>query len=285
MVDRVLFYPWLQAEIENVDKVTSKTGWSPIPEGFRVLRNCFPLTESVAVDKTAWDWTMPGWVVKAYYQAKMAQCVNPSDEYERACQNRMREVVGPSCIIRLPSGRRLRQTSWGLMKSGWLLTLSMNSAAQYFQHALACKRLGWTVMSMWAMGDDLLMRARIEDRDLERYQKELGRTGCLVKHALRRREFAGFYFSATEVVPLYQDKHKFALAYVKEDLEQEVLFAYHLLYSKVDNLGWVASLRPFVKFPVGNRFKAWADGNHTFRQLASFKDQEGEVRLDRWIIQ
>lgn len=281
MVDRVLFYPWLQTEIANVGRVVSKAGWSPLPEGFRLLENTFPERESIAVDKTAWDWTMPGWVVKAYYDCKIAQGKQLTEKYAVAAQNRIREVVGPQCVFRLPDGRRLRQTSWGLMKSGWLLTLSMNSAAQYFQHAVACRRLGWSVMDMWAMGDDLLMRARLSDEQMHEYEQSLSRTGCLVKHALRAREFAGFRFTEGQVLPLYQDKHRFALQYVKPDLEQDLLFSYFLLYSMVDRFGWVESLRDHAKFPVGPRFRSWAVGRFTFNQLASLPYEEGLMRLDQ----
>lgn len=263
MVDRVLFLPWMRAELDNVADVTSKTGWSPIPGGYRNVELAFPINSAIAVDKTAWDWTMPGWVVRAWFECKMAQCTETNPEYILMCWNRFTEVIGPRAVVRLPDGRRLRQKGFGLMKSGWFLTLSMNSGAQFLQHAVAWMRMGspGSLPRMWAMGDDMLVRYKATDAELKEYERALGTTGCLVKHTVRSREFCGFSFPGDGVVlPLYQDKHKFLLDYVRSDVEQETLRSYFLLYALVPRFGWLSSVRKRAEFPVGPMYRAWAKG-------------------------
>lgn len=274
MVDRVLFLPWILTEQRHVANVSCKSGWAPIPGGYSALTAAFPENESVAVDKTAWDWTMPGWVAKAYWGLKIYQCVDADPEYLRMTYNRFKEVVGPQATFRLPDGTRYRQRYWGLMKSGWLLTLSCNSAAQVLQHAVAWKRLTKQVESpysfplVWAMGDDMLLRFRLrlgyqqpkDDSFIEAYGKCLATTGCIVKHVLRSREFAGFSFPGKYVVPLYPKKHRYILKHVKADDEQELLKAYFLLYALAGPHSWLDEVRHRARFPVGAALEAWARG-------------------------
>ncbi|APG75836.1 hypothetical protein 2 [Hubei sobemo-like virus 6] len=204
---------------------------------------------------------MPDWVVEAYFRARLAQCSNSDQRYEKLCWNRMMCVVGPGAVLRLPDGQRLRQTCVGFMKSGWLLTLSMNSAAQFFQHVVAWRRSGYDLSSlpyMWAMGDDMLLRWE-EGYKLEPYVAMLATTGCIVKHAVWSREFAGYAFKGDGVSPLYPAKHKFTLSYVKEEVEQELLLSYHLLYA-LDPNSWLPAVREHCRFPVGRMFRMWAMG-------------------------
>lgn len=255
MVDRILFKPMIDVEIRNPREVVSKTGWSPLPEGYRAIYQEFP-GEVMAVDKTAWDWTMPGWVVAAYHEMKMEQCLTMDELYSGMTFYRMMEVVGPLSKVRLPTGFEVRQKGIGLMKSGWLLTLSMNSLAQALQHAVAAYSIGEEPPRCWAMGDDFISRSV---RDVSRYREELSRTGCIVKHIKNILEFAGFEFTKGGVEPLYTSKHKFLLAYVDPAIEQDVLLAYHLLYSLSEN-DWLERYRKFAEFPIGNSFKLWALG-------------------------
>nr|QUS52862.1 hypothetical protein 2 [Hypera postica associated sobemovirus 2] len=274
MVDRILFYPWYAVELKNVMKTTQKTGWSPIPGGYQALVEIFPEDESIAVDKSLWDWTMPEWVIAAYVEMKKNQCVGATDEYWRLVWARLACVVGPRSYFELPSGIRYRQTGWGIMKSGWLLTLSMNSAAQAFQHVLAWRRMGKSEKPphVWAMGDDILARMKIDDDDLERYWRSLETTGCLVKKIERRREFCGFHFVGKEgVTPLYPDKHRFILKYIEPKVEKETLMSYSLLYA-LSSDRWIDGIGmsfPAVLNPVA---KLWAKGLVCLNVLTSIPD-------------
>lgn len=168
MVDKILFLPWIMCEQLNVEKVTCKSGWSTVPGGYSLLTKAFSTRRSVAVDKTAWDWTMPAWCMQAYVMAKRDQAIGWDPLYEHMIGLRIQQVMGPLMVVRLPCGTRLTQDFVGVMKSGWLLTLSANSASQFFQHAVTWHRMikdDWMTRGfdnplpyMWAMGDDLIMQ-------------------------------------------------------------------------------------------------------------------------------
>lgn len=119
-------------------------------------------------------------------------------------------------------------------------------------------------------------RARIMDV----YAGNLATTGCIVKHVLNTREFAGFRFVGELVEPLYPDKHKFALAHVTEDALQETLISYFLLYSKAGNFGWMSRNAHLADFPVGPWMTRWADGvmnarNALKHSVPLYRDDEG----------
>lgn len=262
MVDRIIYGPALDMELRNVAEVPCKTGWSPLPEGYKSLRAMFPENESLAIDKTAWDWTMPGWVVRSYIRVRLAQCRNPDRRYARLVWARACQVVGPEAVFRLPSGQRYRQREWGLMKSGWLQTLSMNSMAQDLQSDLAWQRSGLegSPPPVWAMGDDKLMKWNPTEDQLERFVLALATTGCVVKHALRSREFAGFLFEGDQVKPLYPKKHSFTVRYVSPDNEQAVLLAFAMLYSLQKDESWFDQVKHHLDFPIANILPMWAAG-------------------------
>lgn len=264
VLDRILFCGWQKSEIADPFNCASKAGWSPIPLGYKQFLDCFSSdSDSLAIDKTAWDWTMPGWVVFCYMAVKMQQVRNPTLEYAVMVYNRLREVVGPGAVFREPNGRRLQQVHWGLMKSGWFLTLSMNSMAQAAQHELSLLRIGVSVrMPVWAMGDDSLIRWNFE-ANVDRYLEELKKTGCIVKHHKWQREFCGFYIGGDVinpvVKPLYGDKHRFVLAYLDEKVRDDLELSYTLLYA-LSNERWISDLSKNFKYPLSSMQKAWAKG-------------------------
>nr|UGO57458.1 MAG: hypothetical protein 1 [Riboviria sp.] len=237
VIDRILFLPWQAVEVRNPMNTTQKGGWYPFPgAGAAILREIFPLKGSLAIDKSQWDWTMPGWIVNAYVRLKQIQMRDGSNPlYWRMVWGRISRVVGPNTIISMPTGLHYRQVDWGFMKSGWILTLSLNSAAQMLQHCLASIRLNWRIELLWAMGDDMLLRANWDDEQVIRYVAELERTGCKVKCWTREREFAGFRYEAYAVEPLYEDKHRFQLAYATPKDFNETCIAYQLLYAQSTN--------------------------------------------------
>lgn len=263
MVDRLLFGPFVYQEIKNPMEVTAKAGWAPLPGGYQRCVTEFPLDLSIAVDKQAWDWTMPEWVIRAYFDAKVRQCKDPDDYWLYMVFMRFSHLFGPNTLYVFPDGVVLRQTFWGCMKSGCLLTLSMNSAAQYFQHALACFRMGFTeVPKLWAMGDDNLIR--MDPKYLEQYLQLLSITGCIVKQAEMAREFAGFRMEGHSLadascIPLYEEKHKFMIAWMDESQEEEILMAFALLYA-LDPPAWFQNVLYRSTIRLGPKHRMWAKG-------------------------
>lgn len=259
LLDRLLFMGWLLAEMDNPEHTVCKVGWSPIPEGYLHLINTMPnKAKCWAVDKKAWDWTMPGWVVKAYVDTKL-DFSNADLCYKLAVRNRVSEVVGPRCVIAMPDGTLLQQLQWGLQKSGWLLTLTLNSAAQDLQHILASLRVGLSDnVVVWAMGDDLLCYADWTDQQAVLYGEALDKTGCIVKYINNTREFCGFNYEQG-CDPLYQDKHKFLLEYCPEDKLRELIASYSLLYALSDS-PWFWKIQPRFALCGQESYRGFAQG-------------------------
>lgn len=224
-------------------KVPGKTGWAPFPGDYRLLENSFPGTV-LATDCSAFDWTFPSWLVDVILETRMEQMRYCSQEYAAAAKARWNEVLGTDCVVRLPDGTRLRQRVKGIMKSGWLKTISVNSHAQDNITRLAWKRSRKDDFPLlWAMGDDVLMRWPGGDPDS--LVAEIKKLGIITKMATTDRDFAGFRFSLNhEVIPLYPDKHKFILAHAAEDQVAELSSAYGLLYSLTpeEKRGWVSDI-------------------------------------------
>lgn len=266
MVDRFLFYGWQMMEIKNVDKISSKAGWSPIPDGYKALVATFNEQESLAADKKAWDITYAFWLTLTYVLKKLNNTSGVNLEWLRKFQwiviFRLLCVLGDECVIRFPDGMRVLQLFLGFMKSGFLLTLSINSSGQEDQHALAWIRCGFSLESLpllWTMGDDSLIIWKFLRSLVDIYIQQLKTTGCVVKHAKFSREFVGFYFPGKDVVePLYQEKHRFALRYLKPQVEAETLLSYGLLYA-LSEAEWI---RPVLQRSRYSRlqFKNWAKG-------------------------
>lgn len=229
VVDRYLFMDWHETELRSDN--STRIGWAPIPEGFRDMEAKFS-GPVLTTDCTAFDWTLPSWVVQELLEARLEMVSGGSPEYEIAVRRRYAEVLGPQCRLQLPDGSIWQQNRWGMMKSGWLRTLADNSACQLMIHALAYKRaFGADPGNIWAMGDDIIMDfpKNLEPLNLS---DELSRLGLLVKRWSRDREFAGFLFLGGGVVePLYPDKHIHILNRVSDEMLQEIIDAYGLLYS------------------------------------------------------
>lgn len=286
MVDRVLFGTYVAYEKEHVMERAGKTGWSPVPCGFYDLLDTFS-THVLATDCSAFDWTYPSWVPELIWEVKFQQTSSYAPTFKTAIFNRLAEVLGPDCLVRLPNGTRLKQTIWGLMKSGWLLTINMNSDAQDIITTLAWSRAyperGQCPL-LWSMGDDVIMRWR-DDLDPEPLVRELGRAGILSKFAVPSREFAGFLVGRDDrgrpyVDPLYPEKHKYLLAHTSEDKLEDVVTAYGLIYAlaRPEARAW---LEPYLVHSRWTRdtYLAWAYGLLGGATLALSGDAGGHFTL------
>lgn len=257
MVDRWLFLSWISAEIRAYDKVSSKTGWSAIPAGYRLYERTFR-GKVLTTDASSWDWFFPPWLFHWIWEAKKGLLVDPSEDYLRAVEMRMRELYGDRCLVRLPTGQLLRQLDWGIMKSGSLLTLSHNSAGEFGVYSCAYRQLGLTMGELWCMGDDteLEMLGETED-EIKQVMDVVSSYGVKVKHYSHEREFAGFQFPREGVVrPAYEAKHKFLLN--SSENPQELIDSYALLYalSDTDFSQWIRDRQSYAPSLI----RAWARG-------------------------
>lgn len=269
VVDKILFGAWHRAEERNSSFVPNKVGWSPVPEGFWLVKRDFPLTDPLplATDCSAFDWTFPAWAVPIILQQKLDQAVILDHDYETAARTRFSEVLGTNCLVRFPDGRLVRQQFTGLMKSGWLLTISCNGWCQFLLNALAWSRTHpeWPLPVMWTMGDDVLIAwSNVFDQDL--FESNLNMTGIIVKRGNRDREFAGFRFERNGdqfyVNPLYVTKHQFQLQYYTEDELHKVVDMYACIYALAspEVSAWFEPIRRKYGHRTPVWYRAWALG-------------------------
>lgn len=269
IVDRVLFGPWARAEVANHFDIAGKTGWSPLPANYLPLIRTFD-SDVLATDCSAFDWTFPAWLVDNILETRIARMRAVSEDIEMAMRARWREVLSTDCVMRLPDGSRLRQMVPGVMKSGWLLTISVNSEAQERLAIAAWHRTASSpVPTLWSMGDDVLMSWPEDGRE-EAFLDELRSLGVIVKQASHNLEFAGFAFGAEPqpyAEPIYGPKHRFLLRHVAEEQLEEVVSAYGLLYSmaRPETSAWVRdTIRRYGRWTL-DTCRSWGLG-HLSRQ-------------------
>lgn len=240
MVDRLLMGTW--AEEEKYWKVPGKTGWTPLPVGYRLFNSTFT-GDVLATDCSSFDWTFPEWVAPCLLKMRLDMVKNPSEEYVKMLTARW-EAVMKHAIVRLPDGTRFRQTRWGLMKSGWFRTIAENSSAQVLINALAWIRShpNQPFPVLWTMGDDVIID-RPAAMDVPRFENALATTGILVKASSTNREFGGFRIEQGAVYPLYPHKHRYLLMYLDPSLKEQVAQAFQCLYSMVPK----GELPPFLR--------------------------------------
>lgn len=244
ILDRWLFQEWHDAELEAVAHCATRNGWAPFPLGYKDVGRAFP--DSVLnTDASSFDWTVPAWAVEELIETRLSQVRNLTPSYEKMVRCRYEEVLGTRCTVRLPDGTVFRQRRRGFMKSGWLRTLSDNSALQLMIHGLAYKRAYGDVPGrIWVMGDDILMQWS-PDQDQSPLIENLRKLGLLVKRAGPERHFAGFEFDGDYVTPLYPVKHMKTINRSSEEERQLLIDALALVYAKSRE----------------NHFKRWIDSN------------------------
>lgn len=268
MVDRWLFSDWVLKEIEQVAEISGKTGWAPVPLGFLDILLAFQ-GNTIATDCSAFDWTFPSWLIANLVRAHLEQCKDQDVVYQQMVLRRYSQVLGPDCIVRLPDGTRLQQQFWGLMKSGWLRTISENSCAQVMINCVAWLRAFPDIQfphPIWTMGDDVIMAWPLDytDETIQRFLKALSSVGVIIKQWTDELEFAGFSYAREsgryKVRPLYPSKHMYSIGYTKEPIVKDVALAFNLLYSMSE---LSPGMEQFIldNSPVSRSFAyAWAVG-------------------------
>lgn len=227
MVDRMLFSDLQERAVDTACETPCAVGWSPIKGGYRLIRARFP-GKVLCADKSLWDWTVAGWMTEALCELLIRLCVNASHRWERLVRARF-DCLFKKAVFRVPDGSRYPQMDEGLMKSGCYLTILANSALQVMMHLLASRRSNQEPGDLLAMGDDTIQEV---PEDVEAYLDGLRSLGVLVKPQIKSRvEFAGFEFDMHSCVPCYENKHRFQLEHLDEELAAETLEAYQLLYA------------------------------------------------------
>lgn len=230
MVDRVLFGPLTNASSASLGKTPCLVGWTPVLGGFHYLNEIFRKKRVLAVDKTAWDWTVKPWLVKAWAQFIAKLAIHPPAFWLRAVETRL-AMLFRHAVFQFPDGTMTLQPIWGVMKTGCYLTLLLNSVGQSMVHYLTMRRLGKNPLHAQPLcfGDDTV---QFELDDVEAYLTAMATTGCLPKIETRGTDysFVGWDFKEGVPTPSYAVKHVFNMIYAERATKVDLLVALQYMY-------------------------------------------------------
>lgn len=230
MLDRIIFGPL----VERVDLTVARTpclvGWTPVKGGYHLLNSVFRRRKVLAVDKSAWDWTVRPWVVGAWADFINGLAVHPPDWWRDLVSARF-TMLFRHARFQFPDGSFANQPGWGIMKSGCLLTLILNSVGQSLAHYVAMRRMDYPAhhCEPFCFGDDTV---QLLDFDMDEYIYHLGLLGMLSKIETIGEDFdfVGWKFSERSVVPAYENKHKFNILYGDFSTKMQMLNSLQYLY-------------------------------------------------------
>jgi len=228
LVSRILLGGFCDQLIEQYTKLPNKAGWSPASGGYKWLYNQLPLKKLMA-DKSAWDFTMQGWVVQVFCALFDRKFSSWSAETKIILGNHFAALFH-GCVYTV--GRfRVRQCAFGIMKTGSFLTIAFNSIAQVILHLLASFRscTNWKRTLPHALGDDTIQSAAVS----QNYLTELRQTGCIIKECEVSESctFGGHVFNDRDCKPAYGSKHSWLLQHLDPETAKEAVESYQYLYA------------------------------------------------------
>lgn len=115
-VDRILFQRLQMNQIDKVGKTPIMVGWSPAAGGYRMLSAMCVAREDqdyLMIDKTAWDWTVKGWMTKALRDIIINLSPGAPDWWIRIVKNRFK-LLFRNPIFSFGDGSRAKQQVPGL---------------------------------------------------------------------------------------------------------------------------------------------------------------------------
>lgn len=224
LIDHMLFDEYNSSMVEHYVDVPAKVGWAPVCGGWKYV----PQGKVMAIDKTAWDWTVQPWIVDIILEHRLRKRKNATEEWRDLVRWRYKALyVDPTFIF--SNGLLLKQCFVGWLKSGCVNTIADNSMMQYVIHCRVSQDIGIPIDPyVWAMGDDTLQYMVPKFREyLDKMEKY-----CIVKECQRRSEFAGMDFRGMIVDPMYTAKHAYKLLHIDDKVKEDVVRAYALLYHR-----------------------------------------------------
>lgn len=230
MVDRIVFGWLAKSVLDNIGRTKVCVGWVPLFGAWRHFRENFG-DKILAVDKTAWDWTVQAWMIEALRQLVLRLAVNAPPWLVRLINKRF-NLLFKDCVYQFQDGSQIKQGEVGIMKSGCFLTIILNSFSQLLLHVVAIERMGVLDPGLpYSLGDDTVQE--VGDLDVERYVSELKALGSIPKpEILDHVEFAGFSITRTSCIPVYRAKHLFKLEYTSNLVDY--LRDMQMLYANCD---------------------------------------------------
>lgn len=258
VVDRIIFGEMLRnaASPTNVLRTPCAVGWAPNRGGWRFIS--LYTHNGFSIDRKAWDWTVNEWLIQIWEQFIKDMHPDHPSWWSNLVSRRF------TCLFYIarfsfPDGQLIQQGTPGIMKSGCLLTLLLNSVGQTVLHCLAQLRLGKDPYDNIpiSMGDDTLQRPF---NSMELYAEELAKMALIkeAEYTHNYSEFIGFIFTKTGFYPAYWKKHLFQLRHLDQSVMRETLISYQMLWYHEPNM---------LKFIRGIAWKINPDWVLTDQQL------------------
>nr|UGO57301.1 MAG: hypothetical protein 1 [Riboviria sp.] len=236
LVDRILFGEFMRnaSSPTNVLRTPCAVGWAPNRGGWRYMSMKYP--HGFSIDRKAWDWTVTEWLVEMWEQFILN--LHPSHPiWWRECVRMRFTNLFYTSRFSFPDGLLVQQQEPGIMKSGCLLTLVLNSVGQTILHSLAQLRLKRDPFENipLSMGDDTIQRPFDY---VESYASELSKMALIKEAELTHGycEFIGFCFTADGFFPAYWKKHLYQLRYLDPSVMRETLTSYQMLWYLVPSM-------------------------------------------------
>lgn len=214
IVWHMLFDYMNDAEISNAYFIPSQQGINLVGGGWKQYTNQWESKGlDWGLDKSAWDWTAPYWCMELdlEFRRRMGNGRFMAEWTDLARHLYSQMFEDPKLV--LSDGTVWQQCVPGIMKSGCVNTISINSHCQVFMHLLYCFEMNVDIYPLCvACGDDTLQHPK-HCGDIKFYDKY----GVIVKSASESREFVGHEFTRDGPHPLYMSKHMKKVRYVSEE--------------------------------------------------------------------
>lgn len=227
MVDRLILGPVFRKVLQLAGVLPTWIGWTPLKSGLR----CFKVKtrgKRLCVDKSAWDWTVPNWLLN-YVRIIIEQLHPDAPDWWKCILRRRFKLLFEDAIFEFQDGVRIKQQFPGIQKSGSYGTIFVNSLSQVFVHNLIQEWKDLQPTMIKALGDDTDQESNDQDKE---YIDGWISLGFDVKwEVLDIPEFCGFRLGQ-ECYPVYVDKHAFVLQHLTLDPDIAVSFlrSYQLMY-------------------------------------------------------
>lgn len=224
IIDHMLMDPINDSMVRCYGRIPVLPGWAPVRGGWRII----PLKEQcIGLDRRAWDWNAPRWLIWAEKEVRK-NLVLADAKWENLVDSRYHELfVDP--LIQTSGGDQFRQAIPGIVKSGCVNTISMNSIMQVILHCVVLETLGLPDIPIYAMGDDTIQTVLPAG-----YQAELQKYVLLKEPVLG--EFCSFIFDGGRVESTNFQKHLYAMAFQADAKVKESLQSLQLVYGRSDRL-------------------------------------------------
>lgn len=238
IIDRMLLGEFADRLMENWLVTPSMIGWSPLYGGWKIL----PF-DCVGYDLTAWEYTVPKWLILAFRRVAQDLRVGTQTNFEFGTWEELLswriDCLFDRAEVVLSNGRRYRLEVFGIMKSGSFITIMANTVMQRLLFVTACIACGMAkIPRQLAMGDDGVFDEELPAEVLQCVEG----LGFYLKEPARN-EFCGITWGRGKVDPVYRGKHLAKFRFMPEEIARNLFLSYQIYYARSD---WYERLQQII---------------------------------------